>query len=376
MTRLVPGWSRDRILLSCNARSEGEVSTGSLASLREEVDGSGGLPVSGISKILVCRPNHRLGNILLLTPLLRELERVYPGAEVDLVVGTPVTRDLVAQFPRVRTVFNLGARRVRHPLLILSTLLKLRSARYDLAIEPTGNSNSGRVLMRAVRARYSVQCEAPADMGDVVGVPRQHLARIPVDALRRALRDDHGCRVDSAPVPGLSIRLTRTERELGRKWVTLISKTPDPARVVGVFAEATGRKRYPTSWWIELLDELARLRPEVVVVEILAAHGRSRLGGRFPTFYSSDARALGAAMSQLNCLISGDCGVMHLASASGVPTVGLFCVTDPNRYGPYGGRSLALTTGGSTVGQIAEACSQVIDGGLRADGQRESPGLP
>jgi len=35
------------------------------------------------SRVLVCRPNGRLGNTLLLTPLLQELERVFPGAEID-----------------------------------------------------------------------------------------------------------------------------------------------------------------------------------------------------------------------------------------------------------------------------------------------------
>ncbi|WP_254427179.1 hypothetical protein [Rhodanobacter sp. C01] len=47
--------------------------------------GIGELPPRDIFRILLLRPNHRLGNTLLLTPLLIELEQRYPGAEIDLI---------------------------------------------------------------------------------------------------------------------------------------------------------------------------------------------------------------------------------------------------------------------------------------------------
>ena len=34
-----------------------------------------------ISKILICRPNQRLGNLLLITPLIQEIEPVSPNAK-------------------------------------------------------------------------------------------------------------------------------------------------------------------------------------------------------------------------------------------------------------------------------------------------------
>jgi hypothetical protein len=39
-----------------------------------------------VARILVIRPNHRLGNQLLLTPLLQEIEKLYPAAKVSLLV--------------------------------------------------------------------------------------------------------------------------------------------------------------------------------------------------------------------------------------------------------------------------------------------------
>src|SRR6185312_4329757 len=43
------------------------------------------LPRRGIHRILVCHISHTLGNALLLTPLIRELEATYPGAQIDIV---------------------------------------------------------------------------------------------------------------------------------------------------------------------------------------------------------------------------------------------------------------------------------------------------
>ncbi|RZJ31083.1 MAG: lipopolysaccharide heptosyltransferase family protein, partial [Flavobacterium sp.] len=34
-----------------------------------------------IKQVLVCRPNHRLGNLLLITPLLDELSTIFPDCQ-------------------------------------------------------------------------------------------------------------------------------------------------------------------------------------------------------------------------------------------------------------------------------------------------------
>jgi heptosyltransferase-3 len=46
-----------------------------------------GLPVEGIHRVLISRPDHRLGNTVLVSALINEVEALYPGAEVDRVGG-------------------------------------------------------------------------------------------------------------------------------------------------------------------------------------------------------------------------------------------------------------------------------------------------
>jgi ADP-heptose:LPS heptosyltransferase len=49
-------------------------------------------------------------------------------------------------------------------------------------------------------------------------------------------------------------------------------------------------------------------------------------------------------MAATDLVISADCGIMHLATASRVPTMGLFSITDAAVYGPYGADNDAITT--------------------------------
>lgn len=58
-------------------------------------------------------------------------------------------------------------------------------------------------------------------------------------------------------------------------------------------------------------------------------------------------------MAGVDMMISADCGVMHLAVASGTATVGMFSVTDAKIYGPYGSHNAHLVTEGMTPQQAA-----------------------
>ena len=88
--------------------------------------------------------------------------------------------------------------------------------------------------------------------------------------------------------------------------------------------------------------------------------GRALLGPHYPAYYSSDIRRLGCVLSALSLFVSADCGVLHLACASGVPVVGIFAVTDPDEWGPYGPRDRVLQVQGLAPAQLAERVVEVL----------------
>lgn len=58
---------------------------------------------------------------------------------------------------------------------------------------------------------------------------------------------------------------------------------------------------------------------------------------------------MGAFIANTALFIAADSGVMHLASAVGTPTIGLFSTTNKNIYQPYNTQSISLNT--NNIGQ-------------------------
>jgi len=314
------------------------------------------LPRADIFRVLVCRPTHTLGNTLLLTPLLREIQSVFPGAEVDIVTRTPLGPAVFGRFSNVRKVHCLPAHAFAKPLQFLKILWTLRSARYDLVIDPHPRSRTGRALLGLSRGRYKLGFGGwkPAMLthavGSVDGVC--HTGHQPLHLLRSAVGH-----AGSSSQPTLDIGLSADERAEGRATLQRLVD-PDggrgPRRVIGVFANATGPKLLEGAWWLRLLATLAARYPAHDIVEIVPAFGRSMLGSRYPTFYSTDLRRLAGFLSQLSLFVSADCGVMHLACASATPVTGIFSATDPAEWGPYGPHDSTIDARGLTPEQVAE----------------------
>lgn len=303
----------------------------------------GGLPTYGIHRVLVCRPNHRLGNTVLLSPLIEEIEALYPGAEID-IVGSDAAASLYASRFQVHTVFTLPRRIARHLIFTAKLLSELRSASYDLAIDACHGSQSGRLVLALVKARFKLgfpeSTVNPLSAWHDLAWP-VHLAHRGVFLLRTAYAG-----ATNPIYPPLDIGLSTQEKDQATAILARLceSASTTPRPIVGIFTNATGAKRYSEAWWIQFLRTFQELCPHVQVVDLVAAHGCSHLGERFVPFYTQNLRRLAAMIAGMQGFISADCGVMHLAAASGTPTLGLFCMTDPAKYAPYGGSDTAMVT--------------------------------
>jgi heptosyltransferase III len=315
----------------------------------------------GIYRILVCRPNHRLGNTILLTPLIQELERLYAGAEIDILSEGRIAEEVFSSFFSVKNVYCLPKRGFKHPITFLSMLLGIRQTQYDLIIDPCLGSGFSRAMTRYLRGRYTLGFSDNAERAGLThavptSVAGSHMAQRPINLLRWARARYSGVLDDTSHYPSLDIRLTDEERALGRSVVNqLLLETQRNALrpVIGIFANATGAKRYSESWWGEFITAFKEMNPHSSILELIPMHGHSMLGEAWTGYYSSDIRRMGAVMANMDLMIAADCGVMHLAVASKVPTVGMFCVTDASVYAPYGLGSCPLLTQGMSARDAA-----------------------
>ena len=330
---------------------------------------------NGISRVLVCRPNHRLGNAILLTPLVAELERLFAGAEIDILSEGTSAQAVFIKTLSVKNIFCLPTQGFKHPLKVLGLLGRIRKVEYDLIIDPSVGSGFGRVLIRLLRGRYKLgfyslnkPLMSSAGLTHRVSDQKagQHFAKRPINLLINSV-SNHAINPDQRATeqifPVLDLRLDDDERRNGKRALTrLMSEISSEVKgpVIGLFANATGIKRYPTSWWNALTNALSGMLAPCSFVEFIPAHGQSMLDSQWPSHYSPDIRYTAAVMRATDLIISGDCGVMHLAVATGVPTVGLFAKNNLDRYAPYGEHKFAVSTRGKDVDEVAREVATAV----------------
>ncbi len=294
---------------------------------------------SGILRILICRTSQSLGNTLLVTPLLQEIEAIWPGAEIDIVTRNAIAPEIFASYPSVRHIYCLPRYAARNPMQMLRQLQSVRGNRYDLAIDSDPRSRTGRALLSQSHARYKLgfigkRKHSAVTHGIDIQTAPAHAGQIPVHLLRSALHRSH------AEYPSLDLRLTAAEREQGREILArIVAQAGGGAKTggtIGLFANATGRKLLPREWWRAFMPVIEGGYSDFSFVEIAPASGGSMLDSRYPVYYSSSVRKLSKVISAMSMLVCLDCGIMHLARASGTKTAAVFTVTDAAQWGPYG----------------------------------------
>jgi heptosyltransferase III len=316
-----------------------------------------------VRRIVVLRPNHRIGNTLLLTPLMQELEARFPEAEVALVTAGGAARPVFSAYARVTTQYSFPGKSYRHPLRVLRMLARLRQEQYDIAIDPTTRSRAGRFLLQFVRARRRIgyawgvarQDRVLTDAVDRAHAPPHH-AEIPVYLLRAALRPPGSPEPDAsaARVP-LDIRLSEAERQAGVRELAfaLGREEVGPQPVVGLYAHATGAKCLPPEWWHALVAALRARAPSLQLIEFLPEDGHSRLGDQVRGTYTPDLRTLAAKIAATSLFVIADGGILHLADAAGARVLALFQTTAPSQYAPRGSGCLALSAADTAPEAVA-----------------------
>lgn len=313
-----------------------------------------GTPV--IRRVLICRPNHRLGNLLLVTPLLQEVSATFPGCKIDLLVKGGVAPVIFQGYGSIERIISLPKKPFKDLLRYLRAWVSLKRTRYDLVINVVKSSSSGRLATQFSNARYKIFGDETAIDPGLAG--HQHMARYPVYQLRNHLAA-WGMPPRTEETPPLDIRLSAAERASGQALVRQL--TGNDRKTISVYTYATGDKCYSVDWWRAFYDRLKTEFPQYNIIEVLPVENISMLSFQAPTFYSKDIRAIAAFIAATAVFIGADSGIMHLATSSHAPTVGLFSQTDPAAYQPYGHNSLGIDTRHSDLEQWVRIVRDILN---------------
>ncbi|MDR1809501.1 MAG: glycosyltransferase family 9 protein [Prevotella sp.] len=315
----------------------------------------GTLAPEEVKHILVCRPNSRLGNQLLITPLIQELSDTFPNAGIDLFVRGNLASILFERYDCVNRIIKLPPKPFKELGKYIGVWLSLRKEKYDISFDVASASSSGRLSACFARARFKF----PSNPTEAAELSETHHAKQPVYTLRKVLLP-LGIPDKGKPVPEMDIKLSPSELSDGKKVLDGIAPRPEKETIC-IYTYATGGKCYPKAWWEEVYGRLtANYEEKYNIIEILPKENVSQIDFRAPTWYSLDIREMAAVIANAKAFISADCGVMHLASAAHTPTVGLFSRANIESYRPYNKGSIAIDTRKAGFDEIMDMLGSVL----------------
>ncbi|MCG0994332.1 glycosyltransferase family 9 protein [Acetobacter indonesiensis] len=287
----------------------------------------------------------RLGDAVLSTGLLAHLIRHVPDARFTIVCG-PVAAGLFKNMPGLERVIVMEKR--KHDLHWLDLWKNCIGQKWDLAIDLRGSAitfflnTRKRLIMRGGR-RPGLRV---AHLGQVLKLSPPPLPTVWLNDADQTMANQ------VLPVSGPLIALGPTANWTGKIWPTdrylalwaAVSKTLPAARPVIFYGP--GQQEHMLAQ--PVLDVL----PNAIDA-----------GGRFSLTQV-------AAMLTRCCLyIGNDSGLMHLAAASGTPTLGLFGPSRASEYAPSGpytawvvapGPEGEAPIAGLSVATVAEAANRLL----------------
>lgn len=285
-------------------------------------------------RILVVRFSS-IGDVLLTTPLIRALRRRHPEAELAFATKRDMA-PLLSDHPALDQIFALEphepiahfARRVRawKPVYALDLHGSLRSRALRALLSCRWSGYTKRKVRRALLVATKIDLYR-----DTPPVPERYF-----EAARRL-----DVRPDGEPP---EFYLGAGPRERVAAWLTDRGWGEAPLAALAPGA-AHATKRWPVAHWEALAERLraSGLRPLVVggptdrgLAQQLTAAAPSAAG-------ELTLQETGALLARARVVVSGDTGVMHMATAVGTPVVALFGPT-VRQFGffPYHGRSVVL----------------------------------
>ena len=296
-----------------------------------------------IRRILVTRPNHRLGNQLLLSPFLQTLESEFPNTRIDLLVNGGLSKVIFENYRSVDHIYSLPKKPFKHLPEYIKTSCKIISSRYDIAIVGNDNSNSSRIFTKLSRADFKIfNPEKNTKVSD-------HIAKKPIDILIFFLYNKKSI----THYPKLDIKLTAKEKRIGNEIIS--SLFAESKNTIAIFTNATADKKHSRQWWNRFCSKLEERLPNVNILEILPKENISQVDFQYRSYLSTDIREMAAIIENCSIFIGADSGVMHLATSTSTPTFGLFNGSSkPEVYRPFGDHKYFIETNKTSVDKLIE----------------------
>lgn len=286
-----------------------------------------------------------LGDVILTTPIVRQLQQTYPGAVIDVAVASRFAA--VYEFnPRIRRVWAVDpsptADNTEADAVRLSMHESLANRRYDLVVDAQHNVRSvaftrglGHRIVRAPKFRFQKLAmvwlkQRPQVTTHVVERYRQPLHNLPLTF------DTDGLEVWTAQEGRTGVYAPGSGRQQ-RGVASLRGAT---------IAVAPGAHHATKRWPVEkFVGAIRLLREHGAEIVLLGSEFDRSVCDAIAQLAGPDVRRADGVSSlqhtidtldHADLLVVNDSGVLHLGAARRIPTVAIFGSTVPELgFGPY-----------------------------------------
>ena len=288
--------------------------------------------------ILIIKLRH-IGDVLLSTPVLRELREAYPDAQLTMLVNRG-TEGVLAHNPDINEVLCLEKGNWNAQLKFVQML---RRRGFDCVIDLTDGDRSAVISLATgapIRIGFNAEHRWRGLLYSTVAKPRpvdQHRVDYDLCALRALGLD---------PKPGMpTVSVSLSEEQVVEKWLQEHGLAGEDTPRLLLFQPGArySLKVWPPERFAQLADRLSdqfgcRIllggdQREREVAEQVARKTRCApvvVAGKFSLLQFA------SLVKRCALFVGNDGGAMHIAATVGTPVVALFGPTYPQRWGPRG----------------------------------------
>jgi len=302
-----------------------------------------------------------LGDVVHNLPVVSDVAAALPDATVDWVVEESFAA-IPRLHPRVLRVLPVAVRRWRRALWrpavwgeMRAFLRDLRAQSYDAVIDTQGLLKSAWIARAAHGVRHGLD---RASSREPLGLFYDRTWHVPWD--RHAVERNRGLAAQALGY-ALAGPAQYGVSAAAQPFAWLAADRP---YAVLLHATSAERKLWPEASWFELGRALA-VQGITSVLPWGAPMERARsarLAQQIPQAVVPERvelEAMAALLAGARTVVGTDTGLTHLAGALGVPTVGIYCATDPAATGLYGCARSANLGGIGALPAVSEVLAAV-----------------
>ncbi len=282
-----------------------------------------------IKKILCIKPRG-IGDIILSTVILENLASYFPDVQIDYLTEK-FAQASVENNPFVTKVLTMNEG--EFPLLVA---LKIKKEKYNMILDLWSNPRTAQItLLSGVKYRVGFAYRGRKYAYNIHGTSergKNHSAEHNLELLKPI----------NVPVKTKNIHfyVSKKDDEFGKKFIKKYSRKD--SLLVGIIpAGGWPSKRCDATKWVEICSAINKKYKVCFLIlwgpgdEYDADYIKNHFPDRTILAPKTTLKQMAGLINNCDFILANDSGPMHMAAALGIPTLGIFGPTDPEKHGPY-----------------------------------------